>query len=141
MPSTEKVILAFDYGELRIGVAVGNTLLKIPHPLTTVSGSGMYAKIDQLTEIISKWQPELLVVGIPHMAENHQKNQLINTINNFARRVSRKFNLPAELINEDFTSFQASILLTEQGISGRKQKDKLDQLAACAILQNYFALN
>lgn len=135
----EQTIMAFDYGDARLGVAVGNSLLKIPHPLTTISGDGMWAKIDQLEELVSRWKPSILVVGCPHHHDNPQKIQLINTINNFVKRLGRKFNLPVHIVNEDFTSSVASSLLNEQGIYGREQKSKLDQLAACGILQTYFS--
>lgn len=140
MPDIEQTILAFDYGDMRIGVAVGNTLLKIAHPLTTISGEGMWAKIDLLAPLIKEWQPTLLVVGVPHQSDNPQKIQLINTINNFAKRIGKKFSLPVELVNEDFSSAYADSLLREQGIYGQEQKGKLDQLAACSILETYFTL-
>lgn len=139
MPELEQTILAFDYGDMRIGIAVGNTLLKIAHPLITISGEGMWVKIDQLSEIVTQWQPTMLVVGIPHTSDNPQKIQLINTINNFANRIGRKFTLPVTLINEDFSSAHADSLLKEQGVYGQAQKGKLDQLAACSILNTYFS--
>ncbi|TXI97113.1 MAG: Holliday junction resolvase RuvX [Neisseriales bacterium] len=137
--TANQVLMGFDYGEARIGVGTGNTLLKIAHPLTTVTGEGMWNKIDQLEELIKKWQPQLLVVGIPSASDDPQKIQLINTINNFAKRLKRKFNLPVTLITEDFSSADAAMLLEEQAIYGKAQKGKLDQLAACAILQTYFS--
>ena len=69
-PST---ILAFDYGEARVGVAMGNSLLQIPHPLATICAEGMWPKIDQIGELITKWQPQLLIVGCPHAHDNPQK--------------------------------------------------------------------
>lgn len=139
MPELENVtVLAFDYGDMRVGVAMANSLLKIPHPLTTICAEGMWAKIDEIAKLIEKWQPGLLLVGLPHFNDNPQKVQLINTINNFARRLFQKFNIKVELVNEDFTSFHAKGLLHEQGISERDQKGKLDQLAACSILDLYF---
>ncbi|MBY0244318.1 MAG: Holliday junction resolvase RuvX, partial [Sphingobacteriaceae bacterium] len=81
----------------------------------------------------------LLIVGCPHVHDNPQKIQMVNTINNFAKRLERKFNLSVIMINEDFSSDHASSLLNEQGVYGREQKGKLDQLAACSILQTYFS--
>ena len=135
----EQTIMAFDYGDMRLGVAIGNTMLKIPHPITTIYGDGMWNKIDQIAELVDKWKPHILVVGCPHESDNPQKIQLINTINNFAKRVGRKFNLPVEMVNEDFSSTHASSLLNEQGVYAREQKGKLDQLAACSILECYFS--
>ncbi len=134
-----QTIMAFDYGDSRIGVAIGNLMIKIPHPLVTIEGEGMYAKIDQLAIYIDKWQPAVLVVGMPHFADNPQKIQLINTINNFVKRLKRKFNLPVEIVNEDYSSSLAASQLKEQGVYGIEQKGKLDQLAACSILLCYFS--
>lgn len=132
-------VLAFDYGEARIGVAMGNSLLQIPHPVATIAAEGMWPKIDQIAELIIKWQPKLLIVGCPHLSDNPQKIQLVNTIHNFVKRLERKFALQVIIINEDFSSAHASSLLNEQGVYGREQKGKLDQLAACSILQTYFS--
>lgn len=134
----EQAVMAFDYGEARVGVAVGNTLLKISHPLETIVATGMHPKIDVIEKLIERWSPTILVVGCPHEHEDAQKIQLINTINNFVKRLARRTALPVHVVNEDFTSALASSLLNEQGVHGREQKGKLDQLAACAILDTYF---
>lgn len=132
-------ILAFDYGNVRIGVAVGNSLLKIPHPLMTLGGESLNAKIAAIEPVIAKWQPAVLVVGLPQFSDNPQKIQLINTIKNFGKRLASRFDLPVNFVNEDYSSGHASSLLNEQGVHGRSQKAMLDQLAACAILESFFA--
>lgn len=138
MPN-KQTIMAFDYGDARIGIAIGNTLIKIPHPVTTIEGEGMWAKIDALEQIINKWSPDIFIVGIPHESDHPQKIQLINTIKNFTKRISKKYAREVIMINEDFTSMHASSLLNEQNIYDRAQQGKLDQLAACSILQTYFS--
>ena len=137
MPN-QQTVMAFDYGDMRIGVAIGNSLLRIAHPIDTVAGDGMWNKIDKLAALVNKWQPTVLVVGLPNASANLKKMQLINTINNFAKRIGNKFNLPVVMVNEDFSSAHASSLLNEQGVYAREQKGKLDQLAACSILECYF---
>ena len=134
-------ILAFDYGNSRIGVAVGNNLLKIPHPLVTVGGSSMKDKIAAIEPFILKWKPAMLVVGMPEASDNPQKIQLINTIKNFAKELARKFSMPVNFVDESYSSSYASNLLNEQGVRGRSQKVMLDQLAACAILESFFIMN
>lgn len=138
--SDNKVILAFDYGDKRMGVAMGNTLLKIAHPVETVCAEGVFAKIDRVRELIAYWKPNMLVIGLPHEHESVQKTQLINTITNFAKKLKAKFNIPVIYINEDFTSSYAASLLDEQNVHGRNQHEKIDQLAACAILETYFSI-
>lgn len=135
----EQTIMAFDYGDARLGVAIGNTLIKIPHPITTIEGDGMWTKIDALEQIINEWKPNIFVLGMPHESDNPKKIQLINTIKNFAKRITRKYEREVIIVNEDFTSMHASSLLNEQKIYARDQQGKLDQLAACSILQTYFS--
>ena len=129
-------VMAFDFGLSRIGVATGNTELKIAHPLETITGQNKFDKLDKIAKLIEKWKPLLLVVGKPSNGED--KTELLASINKFANRLSHRFNLPVNFINEDYTSSLASGQLNEQNIFGRRQGEKLDQLAACAILETYF---
>ena len=149
-------VMGFDFGESRIGVAVGNTLLKIPHPLIIITGKNKFEKLEKIRQLVDKWKPGLFVVGMPQ-AEDHQdyseklalgrksnsqnknKEKLINNIRKFANRLKHSFNLEVKLVSEDFTSSDAAIKLKEQSVHGIKQKGKLDALAACGILEQYFA--
>ena len=129
-------VMAFDYGEARIGVAIGNTSLKIPHPIETVVGRNKFEKLDKIAKLIGKWQPSYLVVGVP--SSNPDKEDLIKSISRFANRLKHNFKLPITFINEDYTSSIAVHKLNEQSIRGIAQKSKLDMLAACLILQHFF---
>ncbi len=130
-------IMAFDFGESRIGSAVGNTLLKIPHPLVTISGHNKFEKFAKIGKLIDEWRPVLLVVGMPGDKEN--KELFIQSIIRFSNRLKNNFKLPVGFVNEDYTSQEACTLLKEQDIYGKAQKGKLDSLAACGILQTYFS--
>lgn len=137
MPDLTNIwIMAFDFGEARIGVAIGNTLLKIAHPVTTITGRNKFEKLDKIAKLIDEWKPKYLVVGIP--AKREDNALLISAITRFANRLQHRFKLALSFINEDYTSSIASRKLTEQSIHGIAQKGKLDQLAACGILQAYF---
>ncbi len=136
MPNANAWIMAFDFGEARIGIAVGNTLLKIPHPLQTISGKNKFDKFAKIGKLIDEWRPTQLVVGMPGQTEN--KELFIQGITRFSNRLKHNFKLPLEFVNEDNTSFIASSQLNEQAVYGRAQKNKVDTLAACAILQLYF---
>ena len=126
--------MAFDFGETRIGVAIGNTLLKIPHPLPIVTGRNKFEKLDKIRKMIEEWQPTVLVVGMPDNPELEVKL----SITRFSNRLRNFFKLTPVLVSEDYSSAQASSQLKEQGIRGIAQKHKLDALSACAILETYF---
>ena len=129
-------VMAFDFGTTRIGVAIGNTLLKIPHPLDVITGKNKFDKLDKITKLVEKWQPNLFIVGLP--SGSADKENLLSQIKKFANRLQHRFKYPVEFVNEDYTSSAASQHLDEQFIYGYVQKSKLDQLAACEILTRYF---
>jgi putative Holliday junction resolvase len=58
-------VLAFDFGEKRIGVAVGETLLAQAHPLTVIAASDRERCWQAIAALVTEWQPARLVVGLP----------------------------------------------------------------------------
>lgn len=130
-------VLAFDFGERRIGVAVGEHLIKSANPLTAIDNESNEVRFTRITELIQEWQPKLLVVGLPLSLEG-EETEMTQLCKKFARRLNGRFNLPVALIDERYSSAQASQLLNETGIKGRAQKPMLDQVAAQTILQSYF---
>jgi len=79
----------------------------------------------------------LLVVGLP-MHSDGTAHELTQLSQRFARRLSGRFNIKVILQDERYTSETASAMLRERGITGRKQKAVLDQIAAQQILQSFF---
>jgi putative holliday junction resolvase len=136
-PDIAGTVLAFDFGEKRIGVATGETMLKVAHPLTTINTEENEAKFTKIGALIAEWHPSLLVVGLPmHMdGESHLLTQLSKK---FAQRLEGRFNLPVQMIDERLSSAEASQNLNAAGIKGIKQKAMLDAVAAQNILQSYF---
>lgn len=130
-------VLAFDFGEKRIGVALGEHLLGIAHPLTTIAVEANHERFRRIGELIAQWQPVVLVVGLP-LALDGSAHQLTLLCKKFARRLEGRFGLPVVLVDERLSSAAASQSLREIGIGGRRQKPMIDQVAAQHILQTYF---
>lgn len=130
-------VLAFDFGERRIGVAVGEHLIKSANPLITIDSESNEVRFKRITELIQEWQPILLVVGLP-LSLDGAETEMTQLCKKFARRLNGRFNLPVALIDERYSSAHASQLLNQTGIKGRAQKTMLDQVAAQTILQSYF---
>lgn len=139
--SKEKVqsgtVLAFDFGERRIGVAVGEHLIHSANPLTTIDSESNEVRFTAITALIHEWQPKLLVVGLP-LSLDGSENEVTQLCKKFARRLNGRFNLPVMLVDERYSSAEASQLLNQTGIKGRAQKAMLDQVAAQTILRSYF---
>lgn len=133
----EGTLLAFDFGTKRIGIAVGNSLLRRAYPLTTISDEKNDARFTRIAALINEWQPVALVVGLPSN-DDGTPHELTALCRRFANRLKGRFNLTTILLDERYTSLAASAQLSEEGIHGRKQKALLDQYAAQQILQAYF---
>lgn len=136
-PDADGAVLAFDFGRKRIGVAVGNTALKLAHPLTTIHGEKNDQRFAAIHALIKEWQPVLLVVGLPSHSDG-TAHEMTHLCRRFARRLTGRFSIPAVLVDERYTSRTASAALHQAGIPGRKQKPFLDQIAAQHILQSFF---
>ncbi len=130
-------VLAFDFGERRIGIAVGEHLLASATPLMTIDNESNEIRFQIITKLVSEWQPRLLVVGLP-LSLDGTEHAVTQLCKKFARRLNGRFNLPVMLIDERYSSVEASQRLNEAGIRGRAQKEMLDQVAAQTILQSYF---
>ncbi len=141
-------ILAFDFGEKRVGVAVGDMNLRIPHPLATITAPDNARRFAAIAELIAEWQPALLVVGVPAddpssldetRSDAETGHRLSRLCRKFAQRLRAHFHLPVSLVDESLSSSAASFDLGEAGLRGRKQKTVLDQIAAQQILQTWFS--
>ena len=129
--------LAFDFGTKRIGVAVGNSITGTARALTTLHEVPNEQRYTAIAALIREWQPAALVVGLPSH-DDGSPHELTRLCRRFAQRLKGRFNLPAILVDERYTSAAASSQLTEAGVYGIKQKPLLDQVAAQQILQAYF---
>jgi putative Holliday junction resolvase len=136
-PDITGTVLAFDFGEKRIGVAIGETMLKVAHPLSTINTEENDAKFAQIANIVHEWRPSLLIVGLP-MHMDGQPHLLTQLSKKFAQRLEGRFNLPVMMIDERLSSAEATQNLNEIGIKGQEQKTMLDAVAAQSILQSYF---
>ena len=129
--------LGFDFGLKRIGVASGEHLLGIAHPLTTLNAESNEDRFNQIAKIIDEWKPSTLVVGLP-LTLDGEEHEVTLLCKKFARRLDGRFGLPVVMVDERLSSAEASQSLKEMGIGGSKQKPMLDQIAAQVILQSYF---
>jgi putative Holliday junction resolvase len=118
-------------------VAVGNTLIRVAHPLTTVIGEASGVRFAAIATLIGEWRPGMLIVGVPVHADGvpHEMTVLAER---FARRLEGRFGLPVTRVDERFTSVGADAALAAAGLSGKDRKAARDQVAAQLILQSWF---
>lgn len=136
-PLQSGTVLGFDFGEKCIGVAVGEFDIGVAHPLETVTSEKTVQRFTAIAKLIEAWQPVTLVVGLPTHIDGAE-HELTRLSQRFARRLEGRFKIKVFLVDERYTSFVASEMLQDLGIKGRKQKPRLDQIAAQLILQSFF---
>ena len=130
-------ILAFDFGERRIGVATGETLLASAHPLTVIDAASNDDRFAAIARLIAEWQPERLVVGLPVHADG-TPHEMTRLATKFGERLARRFALPVSFADERLTSRDAESRLRETGRDTRAARPLLDAVAAQLILQTWF---
>jgi putative holliday junction resolvase len=130
-------VLAFDFGEKRIGVATGETLLGSAHPLTVIRAESNDDRFAAIGKLIAEWHPVQLVVGLPTHADGtpHETTRLAQK---FAERLKRRYHLPVAFADERLTSLDAAARLRETGRDSRRARPLLDAVAAQLILQTWF---
>jgi putative holliday junction resolvase len=129
--------MAFDFGEKRIGVAVGNVSIGLASALTTIHAESNVDRLQAVGALVKEWQPAQFVVGAPaHL--NDEPHPLANLVRKFGNRLTENFRLPVDYMNEYLSSAAASTVLNERGIKGRAQKEAIDAVAAQIILQSWF---
>ncbi|MBL8417883.1 MAG: Holliday junction resolvase RuvX [Dechloromonas sp.] len=133
----EGTVLAFDFGEKRIGVATGETLLASAHPLTVIHAESNDDRFAAIGKLVDEWRPVQLVVGLPTHADG-TPHDMTRLATKFAERLQRRFKLPVALADERLTSLDAEARLRETGRNARTAKPLLDAVAAQLILQTWF---
>jgi putative Holliday junction resolvase len=127
MSELSGTILAFDFGLKRIGVAVGNSLLRQAEALTIISAATNDGKFAELSKLILAWQPVLCVVGLP-MHPDGAAHEMTQRCQRFSHQLQGRFSLPTVLVDERYTS---AVLHAKRG-------ERIDDHAAALILQQYF---
>jgi putative Holliday junction resolvase len=134
-----EVIMAFDYGARRIGVAVGQTTTSSASPVGVVA---VRAAPDwgAIERSIREWSPSRLLVGLPCNMDGTE-TVLTETCRTFAADLARRFGLRVELVDERLTSAAATDELREARRSGarsrRVRREDIDAHAARLILETW----
>jgi len=131
-------LLAFDFGEARLGVAVGYEKTGMVHPLVTLRVKADQPDWSEMERLIDEWKPSALIVGLP-LNMDGSDNLMTGKARKFGNRLNGRYNLPIHMVDERLTTRIASEALAETGLASRKYKTVIDQLAAQHILQTYLS--
>jgi putative Holliday junction resolvase len=133
------LVLAFDFGERRLGVATGNLATRTASPLTPlrVDRDPPWRELDR---VLAEWRPSQLVVGVP---EGDGAEKVARLARAFAAALEERYALPVALVDETLTSVAALAELAAGRRSGylrrRIGRGRVDRVAACLIAEQWMS--
>jgi putative Holliday junction resolvase len=136
-----RVIIAFDFGLRRIGVACGDTISRSASPLEGVAAGPKGPQWEAITALMREWQPNLAVVGLPYNVDGSETD-MAGAARGFARQIHERYAIEVQMVDERYSSQEAGARLKsarESGLRRRKvDKADIDAAAACVILERWF---
>lgn len=147
MPVPHGVVIAFDFGEKRIGVAVGDTSISQATPLDVVSNLHGRPDWDKISHLVAEWQPVAFVVGLPlsedssvEIRSENRQQPILPLTNAFAKHLRKKYGVPVFRSDERYSSIEAARVIAENRQRGRRKAARAvtDKIAAALILEQWF---
>jgi putative Holliday junction resolvase len=139
-PARARLVLAFDFGLRRIGLASGDTITRTAAPRATVAhhaGGPDWGAIEREIRILG---PDLLVVGAPYN-DDGSPGRIAELTDAFATALGARFGLPVQRVDERYSSTEAQSLLREQRAAGQRRKavrkGDVDSAAAAVFLTSW----
>jgi putative Holliday junction resolvase len=129
--------LALDYGEARIGVAISDSTGLLAQPLETIATQrGDTEALLRIAEIVKSEEVGQIVIGLPlHMSG--RSGPEVERTRAFGQRVRERTGVPVDYLDERWTSREAERMLDTVGVSRKKQRGRVDPIAASLLLRTW----
>ncbi len=129
-------ILALDYGDKKIGVAISDPMQIIAKPFKTLNNTTNKNILLELNDIISEYNINKVIVGLPITLKNKYSIQT-DKVNIFIEFLKENLSIHVDSYDERLSSKIAIQSLIKQGIKTGHNKKEIDKTAAAIFLQNY----
>ena len=130
--------IAFDYGDIRIGVAISDPDSILATPLTVLQAQSPQL-ISELTSIFAEYEPVSVFIGEPkHMSG--QSGDSVAKAKTFGELIAKTFGVSVIYLDERLSSVSAQKKLKDAGVNTRDSKKVIDAMAAVAILEQGLAI-
>ncbi len=139
-PRVPHILLGFDFGMKRIGVAIGQRVTQTARPLATLTAKKGVPHWEELNKLLKKWQPDAFVVGIPLNMDGTDQ-PISHQARLFSQQLQIRYQLPVYEMDERLTTKDAREQLFTQGGYKALQDGQVDRVAAQLILQNWLQEN
>jgi putative Holliday junction resolvase len=141
-PRNPTIVVAFDFGLRRIGIASGDTLTRTANPRSTLANGAQGPDWSTIARVIADLRPARLAVGEPYNADG-SPSALTDAARRFAAELARRSALPVDLVDERHSSQDAEERLREMRSTGQRgrrvTREDVDAVAAAVILERWFA--
>ena len=127
-------IVAFDFGEKKIGVAVGQTSTCTSSPLQVIFNKNGKVNWFEISTLLDEWQPGLIIVGKP-LNMDGTDSEIMKKVEKFYKKLRDLYDAKFEYIDERLTTFEARQILKEN------KTDEVDANAAKILIDNWFEIN
>jgi len=129
--------IAFDYGDVRIGVAVCDPDGILATPLTTLQSKDPSLK-KQIAELIEEYEPVKIYVGQPKLLSGEDGSAVAKVLV-FTEMLTSNFDIPVVMVDERLSTVSAAKQLRESGVNAKEARSVIDAAAAVAILEQGLA--
>ena len=127
-------IIAFDYGEKKIGVAVGQTSTNTSSPLKVIFNNHGKVNWDEINSLLNEWNPDLIIVGKP-LNMDGTESEVMKKVNKFYNNLMKIYKARYEYVDERLTTFEAKEILKDN------KAELVDANAAKILIDNWFNIN
>lgn len=135
-----KIVLGFDFGTKRIGIAVGQPITSSARPLATIKSSNGVPDWEALKKLVKTWQPDAFVVGIPLNMDGTEQ-PITQAARQFIVLLKEQFNIPIYEMDERLSTVDARDKVFAAGGYKALQQKQIDSIAAQLILESWFHSN
>ena len=132
-----QLIIAFDFGTQKMGMAVGSSLIESATPLALFPMKDGIPQWDALLKIIKSHQPNLFLVGLP-LNMDDSESELSARARKFARRLKHQTNIETWMVDERLTTREARDELDHYQTQGRAKKIATDSIAAALFIESWY---
>lgn len=129
-------ILALDFGEKRIGVAVSDPLNIIAQSIGAIERKGIKNDLKKVEELVKEYEAVKIIVGLP-LNMDGTEGKSANRAMDFVKELKKEVQVEVEMLDERLTTAQGERIFLEADMSRKKRRENLDKIAAQLILQNY----
>ena len=132
-----QIIMAFDFGTQKMGMAVGQSLIESANPLPLFPMKDGIPNWDELLKIVKSHQPGLFLVGLP-LNMDDSESELSTRARKFARRLRHQTNIDTLMVDERLTTREARDELDHYQTQGRGKKLSADSIAAALLIESWY---